>query len=43
MNLFGDGVALWLGNVEDGDRGDAAMTAVGADADATVDTFFRER
>ena len=34
MHLFGDDVALVLGNVADSDSGYAAVTAVGADPDA---------
>jgi hypothetical protein len=43
MTLFVDGVAFVLGNMYGGDRGHAAVTAVWADLDATVDTFFCER
>ena len=43
MNLFGDGVALVLWNMRDGDRRHAAVTAVRADPNATIDAVFCER
>jgi hypothetical protein len=43
MHLFGDRVALVLGNVNNGDRGYTTVTTMGADLNATIDSFFRER
>jgi hypothetical protein len=43
MHPFSDSVAPVLRNMNDGNLGDAAVTAVGADVNATIDSLFYDR